>query len=123
VNLAVRTDAQLLISIHNNAFAEGMNPFRTNGTSTYYFHPFSAPLARALDREIVAVTRITDLGAKRENLALARPTWMPSTLTESLYMPMPQQEAALQNPAFVQRLAAAHVAGIESFLRSASPAP
>jgi N-acetylmuramoyl-L-alanine amidase len=123
VNLAVRTDAQLLLSIHNNAFAEGMNPFRTNGTSTYYFHPFSAPLARALDREIASVTRITDLGAKRENLALVRPSWMPSTLTESLYMPIPEQEAALKDPGFVHRLAAAHVRGIEDFLRTLGTTP
>jgi N-acetylmuramoyl-L-alanine amidase len=118
VELAVRSDAQLLVSVHNNAFGEGANPFRSNGTSTYYFHPFSAPLARALDREIAAATRIPDLGAKRENLALVRPSWMPSTLTESLYMPMPEQEAALKDPAFVRRLAAAHVAGIESFLKN-----
>jgi N-acetylmuramoyl-L-alanine amidase len=123
VELAVRSDAQLLVSVHNNAFGEGVNPFRSNGTSTYYFHPFSAPLARALDREIAAATRIPDRGAKRENLALVRPSWMPSTLTESLYMPMPEQEAALRDPAFVRRLAAAHVAGIESFLRTAGTTP
>lgn len=117
VALAVQRDAEMLISVHNNAFGEGANPFRAHGTSVYYFHPFSAALARALDREIVGVTRIPDIGARVSNLALARPTWMPTALTESLFMPIPEQEAALRNPEFVDRLADAHVRGIEAFLR------
>lgn len=117
VQLAVDRDAELLVSVHNNAFGAGADPFRAHGTSVYYFHPHSAGLAQALDREIVAVTRIPDIGARVSNLALARPTWMPTALTESLFMPIPEQEAALRDPAFVERLADAHVAGIEAFFR------
>jgi N-acetylmuramoyl-L-alanine amidase len=120
VEMAVRSDAQLLVSVHNNAFAEGVNPFRNHGTSAYYFHPFSAGLSQALDREIASATLIPDLGSKWSNLALVRPTWMPSALTESLYMLIPEQEAALRDPAFVERLAAAHVRGMEEFLRNAA---
>jgi N-acetylmuramoyl-L-alanine amidase len=115
--MAVAADAHLLVSVHNNAFPEGVNPFRRHGTSTYYFHPFSAGLARRLNAEILATTRIPDRGANVSNLALVRPTWMPSALTESLYMMIPEQEAALRDPAFVDRLADAHVRGIEAFLR------
>ena len=118
VQLAVSRDAEILVSVHNNAFGEGVNPFRGHGTSVYYFHPFAAALARELDREIVAATRIPDLGARVGNLALARPTWLPSALTESLFMLIPEQEAALRDPAFVDRLAEAHVRGIEAFLRA-----
>jgi N-acetylmuramoyl-L-alanine amidase len=122
VQLAVSRNAEMLISVHNNAFGEGANPFRAMGTSVYYFHPFAAGLARELDREIVAVTRIRDLGALQQNLALARPTWLPSTLTESLFMPIPEQEAALRDPTFVDRLADAHVRGIEAWLRGRAAA-
>lgn len=118
VQLAVDRDADLLVSVHNNAFGEAQDPFQAHGTSVYYFHPMSAGLAQALDREIVGVTRIRDIGARTSNLALARPTWLPTALTESLFMPIPEQEAALRDPAFVERLADAHVAGIEAFLRA-----
>lgn len=118
VRLAVDRDADLLVSVHNNAFGEGQDPFQAHGTSVYYFHPMSAALAQSLNREIVGVTQIRDIGARVSNLALARPTWLPSVLTESLFMPIPEQEAALRNPAFVDRLADAHVAGIEAFLRA-----
>jgi N-acetylmuramoyl-L-alanine amidase len=114
---AVREDADLLISVHNNAFGEEANPFRDQGTSTYWFQPNSADLARTLDRQIAGVTQIPDLGAKWGNLALVRPTWMPSCLTESLFMPVPEQEAALRDPGFLDRLAQAHVDGIADFLR------
>jgi len=118
VQLAVDRDADLMVSVHNNAFGEGADPFRAHGTSVYYFHPHSAGLAQALDREIVGTTRIRDIGARVSNLALARPTWLPTALTESLFMPIPEQEAALRDPAFVDALAEAHVRGIEAFLRA-----
>jgi N-acetylmuramoyl-L-alanine amidase len=115
--MAVAMDADLLVSVHNNAFGEEAKPARDHGTSTYWFYPLSADLARTLDRRIAAVTGIPDLGAKWGNLALVRPTWMPSVLTESLFMPIPEQEAALRDPGFLDRLAEAHVRGIEDFLR------
>jgi len=115
--MAVAQDADLLISVHNNAFGEEANPFHDHGTSTYWFQPFSRDLCRTLDRSIAAVTRIPDLGARFGNLALVRPTWMPSCLTESLFMPIPEQESALRDPGFLDRLAEAHVAGIAEFLR------
>ena len=117
---AVAEDADLLVSVHNNAFPEGVNPFTRNGTSTYYYHDVSRRFAEILNEEIVATTRIRDLGALSGNLALVRPTWMPSVLTESLFMPIPEQEAALRNSNFVERLAAAHVRGIERFLTEAA---
>jgi N-acetylmuramoyl-L-alanine amidase len=115
--MAVGLDADLLVSVHNNAFGAEANPARDHGTSTYYFHPLSADLARTLDRRIAAATGIPDLGAKWGNLALVRPTWMPSVLTESLFLPIPEQEAALRDPGFLDRLAEAHLRGIEDFLR------
>lgn len=115
--MAVAMDAELLVSVHNNAFGEAANPFRDHGTSVYWFHPLSTELARTLDRRIVEATGIPDLGAKYGNLALVRSTWMPSVLTESLFMPIPEQEAALRDPGFLDRLADAHVRGIEDFLR------
>jgi len=109
--------ADLLVSVHNNSFPEGVNPFRRNGTSTYFYHGLSRTFARIVNEEIVNTTRVRDLGTIAGNLALVRPTWMPSILTESLFMPMPEQESALRDPRFVEQLAAAHVRGIERFLR------
>jgi N-acetylmuramoyl-L-alanine amidase len=118
VELAVSSDADLLVSVHNNAFGEGANPWRAHGTSVYWFHPFAQPLAEALQRELLRETGIRDLGALQGNLALARPTWLPSVLTESLFMPIPEQESALRDPVYLDRLANAHLRGIDAFLRA-----
>jgi len=115
--MATRANADVLVSIHNNAFPDGVNPFRNAGTSVYYFHPKSALLARELQRELLAELRLRDIGIGRANLALARPTWMPAALTETAFLMIPEQEAALRDPAVIERIAQAHMRGIESFLR------
>jgi N-acetylmuramoyl-L-alanine amidase len=118
VALAVRSDAEILVSVHNNAFGEAQNPFRAFHTAVYHFQPFGRSLAQALADNIVGVTLLPNRGALRENLALVRPTWLPSALTESLFMPIPEEENALRDPAFLDRLAAAHLRGIEAFFRA-----
>lgn len=115
--VAETTDAHILVSVHNNAFPDGVDPFRNAGTSVYYFQPFSLDLARAFQRELVAELRLRDLGVGRADLALVRPTWMPSALTETMYMMIPRQEAALRDPRVIDRIARAHVRALETFLR------
>jgi len=115
--MAVEADADILISIHNNAFPDGINPFENNGTSVYYNHPHSAALADSIQQELVRELGLRDLGIGRADLALARPTWMPAVLTETLFLMIPQQETALRDPVVQDRIARAHLRGLEAFLR------
>lgn len=114
---AERANAELLVSVHNNAFPDGVNPFTNNGTTAFYNAPQSMELARAAQRELVAELGLRDLGIARADLALVRTTWMPSTLTETSFLMVPQQEAALRDPAVQERIARAHLRAIEAFLR------
>jgi len=116
VRLADSLDADLEVSIHNNALPDGVNPFANNGSSVFYFHPRSIPLARSVQAELVARLGLRDLGFARGDLALVRGTWMPSILTEGLFMMMPDQEAALRSDAGRRRYAEAVAAGIRRFL-------
>jgi N-acetylmuramoyl-L-alanine amidase len=114
---ARRRGAQLLVSVHFNAVPDGVDPFGAQGTMTFFYWPQSIGLARALQSEIVSELGTRDQGARFQNLAIPRVSWMPSVLTESLFLMFPENESALRNGNFQQRLAAAHVRGLEAFLR------
>ncbi len=115
--LAESADADVLVSVHANALPDGVNPYVNNGTSVYYFHPRSAPLARHLNRALVRELGFPDLGMGRGDLALARPTWMPAVLAEGLFMMLPDQEAVLASEAGQWHYARGLVDGIAAFLR------
>lgn len=115
-HLADSIGADLLISIHNNALPDGVNPFTNNGTSVFYNHPRSVPLARDVDAALVRELGVRDLGYARGDLALVRPTWMPAILTEGLFMMLPEQEAALRSGEGQMRYARGVCRGVLSFL-------
>jgi N-acetylmuramoyl-L-alanine amidase len=117
VKLADSVDADLLVSIHNNALPDGVNPFTNNGTSVFYNHPRSLPLARAIQTALVRQLGLRDLGVARADLALARPAWMPAVLCEGLFMMLPDQEHALRTREGQEAYAKGVEAGIESYLR------
>lgn len=119
---AAEWDAHLLVSVHNNAFPDGVNPFENNGTSTFYNQPQSLGLARHVQRALLREFGLRDLGIARADLALVRPTWMPSILSETMFLMIPRQEAALRDPAVQERVARAHLRAIEAFLRERAAA-
>jgi N-acetylmuramoyl-L-alanine amidase len=122
VQAAERAGADILVSIHNNALPDGVNPLTNSGASVYYNHPRSVPLARAVQAELVRRLGVRDLGIGRGDLALVRTTWMPSILTEGLFIMVPEQEAALRSPRGQRLYAEAVVEGIRRFLREREPA-
>lgn len=117
VALAEKSGAELLISIHNNALPDGVNPFTNNGTSVFYNQPRSLPLASAIQRAMVARLRLPDLGFGRADLAVIRATWMPSVLVEGMFMIIPEQEAALRSPAGTRQYARGVYDGLRRFLQ------
>jgi N-acetylmuramoyl-L-alanine amidase len=115
--MARRANAHALVSIHLNALPDGVNPFLAHGTGTYFFHPQAEPLARAVQAGMVRRMGLRDLGIFYDNLALARPTWMPAVLCEGAFIMMPEQEAALRTPEFQRRYALGVADGLERYFR------
>lgn len=115
--MARRADAHAFVSIHLNALPDGVNPFISHGTGTYYFNAHSLPLAREVQRGMVRQMGLRDLGTNYDNLAVLRPTWMPAILCEGAFIMLPEQEAALRTAEFQQRYAEGVVEGIERYFR------
>jgi N-acetylmuramoyl-L-alanine amidase len=116
--IARRVNAHALLSVHLNAFGDGVNPFTNNGTSTLFFHPQSEPLARAIQRALVRRLGLRDLGVHYQNIAIGRTTWMPALITEGLFMMLGDQEYAMRVPEGQERYARAIVEGTEEYFRS-----
>jgi N-acetylmuramoyl-L-alanine amidase len=116
--IARRVNAHALLSVHLNAFGDGVNPFVNNGTSTLFFHPQSEPLARSIQRALVRHLGLRDLGIHYQNIAIGRTTWMPALITEGLFMMLGDQEYAMRVPEGQERYARAIAEGTEEYFRS-----
>jgi N-acetylmuramoyl-L-alanine amidase len=115
--IAKLNDADLFVSVHNNALPDGVNPFTNHGTSSYYYHPHSIDLARCIHTEMLKATGLPDHGLYHGNLAVNRPTQYPAVLVECAFMMIPQQEAMLKTDKFRKKLAKAITKGIKNFLK------
>jgi N-acetylmuramoyl-L-alanine amidase len=115
--MARRANAQAFVSIHLNAKPDGVNPYRNNGSGTYYFQPTAAALARAIQERLLVRLGLSNEGTWFDNLAVVRGTWMPGVLVEGAYVIVPEQEAALRTPEFQDAYALAIVEGLEAWFR------
>ncbi len=116
--IARRANVHAFVSIHLNAYPDGVNPFVAPGTGTYFFRAHSEPLARAVQRGMVAQMGLWDLGVNYDNLAVVRGTWYPAVLCEGAFLMLPDQEAALRTPEFQDRYARGVADGLESYFRT-----
>jgi len=116
--IARRENANVFVSIHLNAYGDGVNPLiARNGSGTYFFHKLSEPLARPVERGLVKNMGLPNLGVFYDNLAVVRPSWMPMVLTEGAFVIIPEQEAAMRTPEFQARYAQGIVEGLEEYFR------
>lgn len=116
--IARRENANAFVSIHLNAYGDGVNPLAArNGSGTYFFHKLSEPLARPVERGLVKHMGLPNLGVYYDNLAVVRASWMPMVLTEGAFVIIPEQEAAMRTPEFQARYAQGIVDGLEEYFR------
>jgi N-acetylmuramoyl-L-alanine amidase len=116
--MARRWNAHALVSVHLNAFGDGVNPFVNNGVSTLFFHPQSEPLSRFVQRGMMRQLPLRDLGIHYQNISIGRTTWMPSLITEGLFMMLPEQEHAMRTAEGQERYARGVADGVEAYFRS-----
>ncbi len=115
--MARKANVHAFVSIHLNAYGDGVNPFLHPGSGTYFFRTHSEPLAREAQAGMVAQIGLEDLGVNYDNLAVVRGTWYPAILCEGAFIILPDQEAALRTPEFQERYARGVADGIENYFR------
>jgi len=118
VKIATDSQADFLISIHNNALPDGRDPWQEHGTSSYWYYPQSIELARCLKNAVKQATDFPDLGARYQNLALARAQAMPAVLLEIGFMINPDEFTLLIDPQFQLTVAQAIATGVTEYLNN-----
>ena len=114
--IAIEEKCDILISVHNNALPDGINPFHNNGTSTYYYHPQAFLLAKEIQKELVKKLKLPDYGIYYGNLVLTRPSQLLAVLVECAFMMIPEQEELLRTEKFQKKCAQAICNGISKFV-------
>lgn len=116
--IARRANADAFVSLHLDAEPDGVNPLTHAATACYYFWPHSALMAQLTIASLGPAMSEPILGAKYQNLAVARGTWMPSILCEGGFIILPDVEAALRTPQYQEAYARGILAGLESYFAS-----
>ncbi len=118
INLANTSNADLFISIHNNAFS---NP-SVQGTETFYSasNPKvneSLKLANCIHSSVINIIETNNRKVKEMGFYVLRNTTMPAVLLETAFMSNPYEDARLQNPTFQKNVAAAIFQGIYNYYK------
>jgi N-acetylmuramoyl-L-alanine amidase len=117
--LARRAGAHAFVSLHYNAYGDGVNPFQQiNGMEVYFYRPHSEVLARGVQNELLIRQPLGDQGVHFRSLAVVRTSWMPAILAEGGYMMIPEQENAMRTEGFQEQYARAVADGLERYFRS-----
>lgn len=118
VKVANDQKSDFLLSIHNNALPDGRDPWKEHGTSSYWYYPQAIELARYLKDAVIEAVGFPDLGARYQNLALARPTAMPAVLVEVGFMINPDEYAKLIDSAVQDTVARALCTGLIRYIKA-----
>jgi N-acetylmuramoyl-L-alanine amidase len=116
--IARRANSAALISIHLNAFGDGVNPYPNVGTSTLFFNQQTEPMARLVQAGMMRELGRRDLGIHYQNIAIGRTTWMPALICEGAFMMVPEVEYALKQPEYQERYAIGVADGVEAYFRT-----
>lgn len=115
--LAAVLDPDILLSLHHNALPDGVDPFKSHGTSTYYYHPQSYELAKLIQEKLLDKLGLHNFGLYYDNLALCRPPQMPAVLTEPAFMMYPEEEMLIASHEYCEKVSEAIIQALEEFLK------
>lgn len=114
-DIAIKSDADMLISIHANAGGRGY--LSVAGTSTYWHNPFWAPLAQTIYDRLLE-TGLGEFGVVGSfNYTVTRASQMPAVLVEQAFMTHAEDEEKLADPEFRQQMAVKIFEGIVDYLK------
>ncbi len=114
-DIAIKSGAHMLISIHANAGGRGY--LSVAGTSTYWHNPFWASLAQTIYGRLLE-TGLQEFGVVGSfNYTVTRTSQLPAILVEQAFMSHAEDEEKLADPEFRQLEAEKILQGIIDYLK------
>ena len=110
-DVANTAGARLFVSLHANTAGSSS----VNGTTFYVSKPIDTPLARAVERRVVAVSGTGDDGVQRAKFYVTLHTNMPAVLIETAFMSNPGDYQLLGSNEWRQHIAQAIADGIGDY--------
>lgn len=117
VEFAQKHNADILLSIHQNALANPKNIYKKHGVGVYYYNKQALGLAQKLQKNLLETTGFKDDGINYASFALTRPTDQLSVLIECGYLIYKPEADKLIDENFQKNLAKSIVAGCEEYLK------
>lgn len=116
VKISKDSDADVFVSIHNNAFPDSAAMSKRSGSGVYYFYPQSRKLAEDIQTSLVDELKMNDDKVHQESFAVVRNTDSIAVLVEVGYMINPEDNSKLVNPEFQEQTAKAILHGMEKYI-------
>ncbi|VBB08682.1 n-acetylmuramoyl-l-alanine amidase [Lucifera butyrica] len=114
IDIANKINADLFISIHNDAF----NDSTVSGTTTFHYGGTeSIYLAKAIQKNLVGQLGTTDRGVRFASFFVIRHARMPAVLTEVAFISNPEEEVLLSSTDGREKAADAIFEGIVSYFK------
>jgi len=119
IDMAVENNADLFISIHANAHAEGADAINYHGHMTLYNYAYNQKLAEImLDNLVERIVLPRKIVWQRNNLAVLRRPHVPSVLVETAFVMHPEDNWYLLTPKYQKEFARAMMDGIVEYFLS-----
>ncbi len=110
-------NADIFLSIHNNALPDSAADRDATGTEAYYFYPQSKELANILAKSVTDKTGFKNGGARGKSLAVVRNTQSIAVLLEVGYLINPDDNSKLINKDFQDNVTDGIIDGLERYLK------
>lgn len=117
VKIAKEANADILLSIHNNALPDGKSLKSEHGTSVYYYQPHSELLAKSLHKTLLDDLKLKNYGVHKQSFVLTRPTTPVAVLIETAFMIYPYEYTLLITDTFQNKAAISIRKGLEDYFR------
>ncbi|HPN38994.1 MAG TPA: N-acetylmuramoyl-L-alanine amidase, partial [Melioribacteraceae bacterium] len=119
-NACVSYNPDIIISMHNNAVPQNMDPTIYNGYSSYYYNPQAQKLAELINNNFSKNFTFRNHGLYCNNLYIPRITEAITVLVEPFFIIDPEQETLLNDKIYQNKVATSILEGIFDFIKEYS---